>query len=159
MKIKALFLPLAFLIVMVTIISCKQPEKTVLAADNVSNVNGTWSLLSSKIITKGDTAVTFPFGGQEMIKIINDTHFAFFKHDTNKGKGPGAVFDSGGGTYTLINGKYTEHLQYCSYREWEDHKFDFTLELRNDTLIQKGIERIDSLGVNREILEIYVRKK
>lgn len=107
---------------------------------------------------KGDTIDTSPVKSVEMIKIINDTHFAFFKHDLNQGKKIEAVFDAGAGTYKLSGETYTENLEYCNLRDWENHSFDFTLKLTADTLTQRGIEKIDNLNVNREIIEIYVRK-
>lgn len=122
-------------------------------------INGTWKLVSAQIITKGDTVNTFPVENQEMIKQFNDTHFSFFKHDISKGKGKNAVFDAGNGTYTLNGDKYEEHLKYCSFRDWEDQKFSFTVNIKNDTLVQRGIEKIDSLNVNHEIVETYVKLK
>ena len=68
-------------------------------------------------------------------------------------------FDAGSGTYTLDGEAYSEHLAYCNYREWENRDFHFNLRVHNDTLIQTGIEKIDSLNINQEILEIYVKKR
>ncbi|TWV99211.1 hypothetical protein [Chitinophaga pinensis] len=48
------------------------------------------------------------------------------------------------GTYTLVGDKYSEHLEYCSYRGWENQDFSFKMEIRNDTIIQSGEEKIDS---------------
>ena len=123
------------------------------------NIVGTWHLISSQIIEKGDTATTFPIKNQEMIKQITDTHFSFLKHDTQQGKGDTAVFDAGAGTYTLKGEDYTENLQYCSAREWENHQFHFKLRIDGDTLVQTGFEKIDSLGIDREIREVYVKSK
>lgn len=95
-----------------------------------------------------------------MIKLFNDTHFAFLRHDLAKGKDSAtAIFTSGGGTYTLTGNDYTEQLEYCSYRPWEHSTFHFTLHRNGDTLIQKGIEKIDSLNVNHEIVETYLLVK
>jgi hypothetical protein len=124
----------------------------------VPSINGTWKLISSKIISQNDTSITFPVPDQEMIKIFTDDTFAFFKHNTNGSTGDSAVFDAGSGTYTLDGDRYAEHLEYCSYRGWENKDFQFTLRLRNDTLIQTGFETIDSLNINQEITEIYVRR-
>ncbi|KQS27022.1 lipocalin family protein [Dyadobacter sp. Leaf189] len=119
---------------------------------------GTWQLQSSQIIEKGDTINTFPVKDQEMIKSFTETHFTFMKHDTRQGKGDTAVFDAGAGVYTLKGDDYTEKLQYCSAREWENHDFHFKLRVNGDTIVQTGVEKIDSLGVDREIREVYVRK-
>jgi hypothetical protein len=93
------------------------------------------------------------------MKVINDTHFAFLQHDLRKGKDSGAVFVAGGGSYSLKDSLYTEHLEYCSAREWEGNSFPLTIMLKGDTLIQSGIEKVESEGINRQNVELYVRKK
>ncbi|ATP58720.1 hypothetical protein CPT03_20750 [Pedobacter ginsengisoli] len=140
----------------ITLASCS-PKPDAKKSAPAQSINGTWKLVSAKVITKGDTLSTFPVENQEMIKEFNGTHFAFFKHDISKGKGKEATFDAGSGTYTLNGDKYEEHLQYCSFRDWENLKFSFTVKISNDTLVQRGIEKIDSLNVNHEIVETYVR--
>ena len=120
---------------------------------------GTWQLLSGTLIEKGDTTTTDYTKNKSFIKIINDTHFAFLLHDLNKGKDTTAAFTAGGGKYTLNDSTYTEHLEYCSAREWENNDFSFTLTLRNDTLIQRGIEKIEAEGIDRLNIEKYVRLK
>jgi hypothetical protein len=94
-----------------------------------------------------------------MIKIINGTHFSFFNHDLNHGKDSAAFYFAGGGKYTLKDSLYTENLEYFSLREWENNKFDFVVKVQNDTLTQKGIEKIEKLGVDQIIIEKYVREK
>lgn len=122
-------------------------------------IQGTWKLLTGTLIEKGDTTVTDYTKGQEFIKIINDTHFAFLSHDLNKGKDSTASYSSGGGDYTLNDSSYTEHLVYCSDRQWEGNSFQFTIAINNDTLTQQGLEKIDSIGVNRLNIEKYIRVK
>jgi len=122
-------------------------------------IEGTWKLLTGTLIEKEDTVVTDYTKGKEFIKIINDTHFAFLSHDLNKGKDSAAAFSSGGGNYSLKDSLYTEHLVYCSDRQWEGNDFQFTVVINNDTLIQQGIEKIDTIGVNRINIEKYVRIK
>ncbi|SEJ38450.1 hypothetical protein SAMN04487995_4384 [Dyadobacter koreensis] len=141
----------------IALISCKQSDNS--QRDTSSPILGTWKLISSKIIADEDTTVTFPIKNQEMIKIFNKDTFAFFKQDTNASKGDSAVFDAGAGTYKLNGEDYSEHLEYCNYRGWENKDFNFKLRIANDTLVQTGIEKIDSLNVNQEIIEIYVRRK
>ena len=44
-------------------------------------MNGTWQLVSGMTITGKDTV---PYASDfRMIKVINDTHFAFLRHDKN----------------------------------------------------------------------------
>ena len=121
---------------------------------------GSWRLLSGTLIEKGDTTVTDYTKNVSFIKIINDSHFSFVHHDLNKGKdSAAAVFSAGAGKYELNDSSYTEHLEYCTAREWEGHDFTFKIQIRGDTLIQSGIEKIDSLGINRMNIERYVRVK
>jgi PhzF family phenazine biosynthesis protein len=155
LEMKLLLLVLSFAVLYS---SCKQGSQ---AKDKGAGnqIVGSWQLVSNIMITKGDTVVAYPVKGKDqvMIKMYNNSHFSFFTHDTKHGKVESPVFDSGAGTYKLVGDNYSEHLEYCNYREWENHDFNFKLTIRQDTLVQRGIEKIDSLNVNREIIETYVR--
>ena len=122
-------------------------------------ITGTWRLISGTTITGGDSTVTDYTKGSGMIKIINDSHFAFLKHDLNSPKDSSNHFDAGGGSYTLTGNAYTEHLDYYADRNWEGKTFDFTVTISNDTLIQRGMEKVEGAGIDREIIERYVRVK
>lgn len=150
---------LEILILFATFMACTgQPDKTP-ASSSPLPLTGTWQLFRGTLIEKGDTAVTDYTKNTSFIKIINETHFAFLHHDLNHGKDSLAVFSSGGGRYTLVGSAYTEHLEYCSAREWEGNDFHFTVTIRNDTLVQRGIEKIESEGIERLNIEEYVRIK
>ncbi|HVG14013.1 MAG TPA: hypothetical protein VM935_03595 [Chitinophagaceae bacterium] len=151
---------LTCLFLSLTLLACKNETKPV-ASDPSSRLPlvGTWKLLTGTLIEKGDTTVTDYTKNISFEKIINETHFAFLQHDLNKGKDSAAVFVAGGGRYTLKDSAYTEHLEYCSARNWEGNDFSFTVSLNNDTLIQKGIEKIESEGINRVNIERYTRVK
>jgi len=133
---------------------CKPPSNK---SSERKTLDGTWQLVSALSITEQDTVVTFPIKNQRMIKMFNQSHFAFFKHDLSSGKDSTAVFDAGSGSYKLDGENYSEHLEYCNARGWENNDFHFTLTISNDTLIQRGIEKIDSLGVDRVIEEKYFK--
>lgn len=120
---------------------------------------GTWQLLTGTLIEKKDTVITQYTKGVRFIKIINPTHFSFIQHDLTKGKNADSTYVSGGGKYMLRGNVYTEHLEFCSSREWEGNDFTFTVLINNDTLIQKGIEKVESKGINRLNIEKYVRVK
>jgi hypothetical protein len=120
-------------------------------------LTGTWKLISGTLIEKGDTTITDYTTGKSFIKVINDTHFAFLLHDLNQGKDSSAVYSSGGGTYTIADSTYTEHLEYCSDRTWEGHDFPFTITITNDTLTQHGREKVEASGIDRLNIERYVR--
>ena len=108
------------------------------------------------IIEKGDTTITDYTKNLSFIKIINDSHFAFLQHDTRKDS---TNFSAGGGRYQLSGDKYTEHLEYCSAKEWEGQDFNFTVTVSNDTLTQRGIEKIETQGIERLNIEKYIRYK
>lgn len=120
---------------------------------------GTWRLISGTTITRGVSSVTDYTKDISMIKIINDSHFAFLRHDLNSQKDSSNHFDAGGGSYTLSGDQYTEHLDYYSDRNWEGKTFQFTISINNDTLIQRGMEKVEKEGIDREIIEKYVRTK
>lgn len=142
------------------IISCAEKKtETKIKKSAVLPIIGTWKLVTGTIIDKGDTMVTYYTKNVSFIKIINDTHFAFLQHDLNKGKDYSVIFSSGGGTYSLKDSLYSEHLEYCNDREWEGHEFNFVIEIKDDTLVQRGIEIVESAKVNRVNIEKYVRVK
>ncbi|MDF2432512.1 MAG: hypothetical protein JWP44_2143 [Mucilaginibacter sp.] len=122
-------------------------------------INGTWQLISGTTITRGVSAVTDYTKSQRMIKIINDSHFAFLQHRINTPKDSSNKFDAGGGSYTLKGNKYTEHLDYYNDKNWEGKSFDFTVRVKGDTLIQTGLEKVEKENIDRKIIEKYIRVK
>jgi hypothetical protein len=148
---------IGFTVIFMILVSCNTSVQN--SETTTTTIEGTWKLLTGTLIEKGDTVVTDYTKDKEFIKIINDTHFAFLSHDLNKGKDSAASFSSGGGNYSLKDSLYTEHLVYCSDRQWEGNEFQFTITINKDTLIQQGIEKIDSIGVNRINIEKYLRIK
>jgi hypothetical protein len=143
----------------VALLSCNSSVHTPETVSAKKPIEGTWKLLTGTLIEKGDTVVTDYTKGKSFIKIINDDHFAFLTHDLGKGKNADSMFVAGGGGYSFHDSSYAEHLEYCNDRQWEGNDFSFTVTINNDTLLQKGIEKIDSIGVNRLNIEKYVRLK
>jgi hypothetical protein len=133
--------------------SAEKPVKPVIP------IVGTWQLISGTTIQGKDTITTDYTKGKYNLKIINESYFAFVGHDLTKGKDSLAFYSSGAGPYTLKDSVYTETLQFCNDRGWEGHDFTFTLVIQNDSLTQTGIEKIDSLNINRLNIERYVRVK
>ncbi len=153
MKTRIIFITVATILISCTPVTKDEPKKAKLPLE------GTWKLLTGITIEKDDSTVTDYTKGQQFIKIINEDHFAFTNHDLNKGKDAAAIFSSGAGTYSLTDNSYTEHLEYCTDRQWEGNDFTFTITINNDTLIQKGIEKIENIGVDRINIEKYIRLK
>lgn len=119
-------------------------------------IEGTWELISETRIEGNDTTFAAMPPDQRNIKMLNGTHFSFVRHDRNHGKDSTAVFVAGAGTYTIDGDKYHEHLEFCNYREWENHDFDFTVTIKNDTLVQSGHEKVEGVA-DRIIIEKYHR--
>jgi hypothetical protein len=43
-------------------------------------------------------------------------------------------------------------------REWEGGEFEFDYEVTGDTLIIKGVEKVEKLGINHINIEKYLKK-
>ena len=146
-------LTLTFLAAIALLSSCTQKQEP------ANPMIGTWQLLTHTEITKGVSAVTDYTKDLKMIKIINSSHFAFLIHSINTKKDSSNNFDAGGGAYTLAGDKYTEHLDYYKDKNWEGKSFDFTITFSGDTLIQKGLEKVEKENIDRTIIEKYLRVK
>lgn len=143
-----------------TLISCGGKTERVVSKPSQIPIAGTWQLITGTHIVNNDSVVTDYTKNISFIKIINDTHFAFLQHDLSKGKdSSAAVFVAGGGSYLFNDSLYTEHLEYCSAREWEGNDVSFQIAVKNDTLMQSGVEKVESAGVNRINIEKYIRVK
>jgi hypothetical protein len=118
---------------------------------------GTWQLISATSTEKDSTYSTFN-PDVRMIKIITPTHFSFLSHSLKPAQdSTRAAFTAGGGTYTLRDSVYTEHLEYFVDPQWENHQFEFVVTIHHDTLTQKGVEKLEALGIDRVIVERYKR--
>jgi Lipocalin-like domain len=141
------------------LISCDSKQTADKPVPPANPMIGTWKLISGTTIQGKDTTTTDYTKNKNFIKIINGSHFSFVDHDQNKGKDSLAYYSSGAGTYTFSDSVYTEHLQYCSDRAWEGNDFSFTVSIKNDSLTQTGVEKVEKINVNRLNIERYVRIK
>lgn len=157
-KFSSIVIPFAIIAILI-LSACNSTTEQKQTAEKTIPLQGTWKLLKGIIIDKGDTTTTDYNINKSFIKIINDSHFSFLLHDLNKGKDSLATFSAGGGRYTLKDSLYTEHLEYCSDRQWEGNDFTFTITIANDTLTQTGVEKIEGTDINRLNKEVYVRVK
>lgn len=115
---------------------------------------GSWKLVYNEIRVN-DTVEVKDLSNSNFIKIINNSHFAFFNQVEGKAEG----FYGGGGSYTLEGDKYIEHLDYISQVNFRNHVFPFTIEIKGDSLIQYGLEEVKEANIKRFIVEKYLRVK
>jgi len=146
----------ALLFCIVYLSSCTMNEKK---RQLHNQIMGTWKLISATTTEKGKHSFTDYTKTQSMIKVINDTHFAFLKHNLKPDENGKNNFDAGGGRYSLAGDQYTEFLDYYADRNWERKSFVFTVRIQQDTLIQTGVEKVEQAGVDRIITERYFRVK
>ncbi|WP_298513090.1 hypothetical protein [uncultured Kordia sp.] len=111
-------------------------------------------MIAAKTI-EGDSIKFKDLTNTTFIKIINKNHFAFFNQENNSN----ANFYGGAGTYTLEGKQYTETLNFTAVEAIKNHTFSFTVKRKGDTLIQSGIERIEDAGIDRFIIEKYIKLK
>jgi hypothetical protein len=143
------------LLAVLSLFSCVNKDESKKESD--LDIQGTWQLLSATTIENGTSQTTDYSGKLKMIKMFNHTHFAFLKHSLNPKDT--SSFDAGGGSFVLDKDDYTEHLEYYKNKDWEGKTFKFKLAIHKDTLIQKGIEKVEKAGVDRVIIEKYIKVK
>ncbi|WP_421939263.1 hypothetical protein [Pedobacter sp.] len=127
--------------------------------DSSTKIKGSWQLLSATTNDKGKLTVTDFTKDQRMIKIINDTHFSFLRHNLSAQAVAAERFDAGGGRYNVKGDEYTEFLDFFKDKNWEGKTFVFKVHFDGDTLIQTGVEKVPEAGVDRIITEKYLRIK
>lgn len=152
-----LLLPVCLLVLSCQTSSTSSPAAGAAATDSTAAalpIKGTWKLITGTVITKGVPVVTDYTKGSSFIKIRDDSHFAFLKHDLNVAKDSSNHFDAGGGSYSLKGDQYTEHLDYYTDKQYEGQAYTFTVSFHGDTLVQQGME-----GADRENIERYLRVK
>lgn len=143
------------LIVIITIfISCNSSNKRQI--ENVgleeSKIEGTWKLVYGEI-RENDSVVIKDLSKSDFIKIINQSHFAFFNQKPKTSEG----FYGGAGTYELNGEDYVETLEFIGAENIRNHKFPFKIKIKEDSLIQTGLEEVKEAGIKRYIVEKYVR--
>ena len=113
------------LIIALIIGSCAQEKK--------SPIEGAWRLVYGNYTTP-DTVMNYPLSSNNM-KIIDDKYFSTIWQDTVMDKSNWWSAGFNGGTYTFVNGVYTENLMYFSIPSNIGGKASFNAEIRNDTLV------------------------
>ncbi len=134
------------------IASCSEEIKP--PEQDSSPIEGTWKMTYAEI-RENDSVQVKDLSSTDFIKIINRSHFAFF----NQERGTHENFTAGAGTYTFDGSEYIENLDFINFVDYRGHTFSFEVEIKGDSLIQQGFEKIEASGIDRYILEKYIRIK
>jgi hypothetical protein len=119
-------------------------------------IEGTWRVVSGTMKT-ADTTSSYSQADLFGMKMIFDNHWAIFGQGL---RGGDTLAYYGGGTYTLEGNKYTESIKYNIVKSRIGKVIPFEVEVRNDTLIQKGPPKTAEYANSKwELCEIWVRMK
>ena len=105
---KKIFLPL--LLGIVAACQHSAPHNDIAAGRHP--LEGTWRLISGTTIVDNDTTVTDYTSGQEMIKIITPTHFAFMRHSMEPATDSTRIYFAGGGIKKRPMGAFFKLVGY-----------------------------------------------
>lgn len=144
------------LVIFFSFCSCSENKKieSPIEPDQKNTIEGSWKLVYAHI-EENDSIQVKDLDKTDFIKIINANHFAFFNQD----KGSSENFVAGGGTYTYNGKDYIETLDFIGAVDYRGHVFPFKAEVKGDSLIQQGREKIEEADLDRYILEKYIRIK
>ena len=145
-----LFTFLSFL--MLVFYSCCNENPGTIDNAEGNNLIGTWKLIYGEI-QENDSIDIKDVTKSDFIKIINSTHFAFFNQEHGNEEG----FYGGAGSYKLEGNQYTETLDFFGAEVYRGQSFEFTIEIKGDTLIQSGLEEVKEANIKRYITEKYIR--
>lgn len=111
------------------------------AQERKSPIEGSWRLVSGKMVTQ-DTVYNYPVSvnGNHM-KIIGEKYFSTIWQDTTINKSDLWYAGFNGGTYTFENGIYTETYMHFTFLSSIGNKFELKVEFKNDTLVLTNIPK------------------
>lgn len=142
-------------LLLLALLSCLQNPETKTDATSLNNsIEGSWKLVYAEIRENDSVQVT-DLSQIEFMKIMNKDHFAFF----NQQKDSDENFLAGGGRYSFDGENYIETLEFVNIMDLRGHEFPFKVMIKGDSLIQSGHEEVPEAGLDRYILEKYVRIK
>jgi hypothetical protein len=117
-------------------------------------IEGTWRLVAGSMKT-ADTTISYSQANLFGMKVIVDNQWAIFGRPL---RGVDTLAYYGGGTYTLQGNIYTESIKYNILRSRVGRTIAFEVEVRNDTLIQKGPPKTaQKVPSTWELYEAWVR--
>lgn len=127
------------------------------ASQTRNPLEGSWRIAAGHQKT-ADTAFSYAEGNPSTIKMFAGNHVGFFGRWVMGGGDTVTYY--GWGTYALEGGNYTEFIKDHSIRSLIGKVVPLEVEIRNDTLIQKGPRKIGEYADGKwEIYEVWVRLK
>jgi hypothetical protein len=119
-------------------------------------IEGTWRLVSGWQKT-AEATDKYSQANYQGIKMIYGGHWAILGRSV---RDKDTLDNYGGGTYTLEGNNYTESIQYFVAKAAIGNVVPFEVEVRNDTLIQKGPRKIGEYADSKwELYEVWTRMK
>jgi hypothetical protein len=119
-------------------------------------IEGTWRVVAGTMKT-ADTTISYSEANLFGMKMIVGNQWAVFGQ--HLGDADTLAYFSGG-TYTLEGNIYTESIKYNILKSRSGRVFPFEVEVRNDTLFQKGPpQTAQYAGTRWEFREVWVRVK
>lgn len=140
--------------------------------DPAHDIVGEWQLVSAELTIGSNTFPTFNAETHQMVKIITDSHFAFVSKGPERPQFSSYAltdaekliafsnFGGGAGRYSITGNKYTEHVEYSQYPNYEGQSLTFSITIEGDTLTQEGHYPITRLGLGDTdgyVKEVYRR--
>lgn len=126
----------AFVLNMLITTSCKHnPNESITGTtkENTHSINGTWITVSMEQNGKIVPVIRAP----QQIKIFNDGYFSFIMYDKE-----GKFSMAGAGPFELNGNMFTETMAYCNDTSYINFKDTQKWELKGDTLIFYGFEKV-----------------
>lgn len=123
-------------------------------SDRREAIEGTWRVVSGTLRT-ADTTISYTQENLFGMKMIVGGQWGIFGRGLSGGD---TLAYYGGGTYTLEGKYYAETIKYNIRESRIGRTIPFEVEVRNDTLIQKGPPQADQYSASKwELHEVWVR--
>ena len=124
--------------------------------DKKNAIEGTWRVVVGTMKT-ADTTINYSQTTLFGMKMIVGNQWAIFGQPLGGGD---TMAYYGGGTYTLEGNIYTESIKYNILKSRVGRTIPFEIEVRDDTLIQKGPPKTTQNAPSTwELYEVWVRVK
>jgi len=126
------------------------------AREKMNTLEGTWRLVAGTN-KFADTTYDYAKMGYDGIKMWCGNHFVFVGRVVRNGD---TTNNYGGGTFTQEGNTYTEVISYFPVRTMVGDTISFEVQVKNDTLIQKGPLKTGKYRDTKwELYEVYERVK